>query len=98
MTPKEEYEARKAERLKLRDLEYQTRTRTEALMMLDTLDRFVMAVERIADAMTSPKLPTADGVPSPVYQNGCVCPVGAELGCGSVGCPRRSFRGLTSTC
>jgi hypothetical protein len=51
MTPKELYEARKAERDKLRDMDAQTRQRTESVMMLDTLDRFVTAVERIADAM-----------------------------------------------
>ena len=51
MTPKEQYEERKAQRLKLRDLEYQERTRTESIMMLDTMDRFVTAVERIADAL-----------------------------------------------
>lgn len=49
MTPKEQYEARKAERLRMRDINpnYQPST----TMMLDTLDRFVTAVERIADVM-----------------------------------------------
>jgi hypothetical protein len=51
MTPKEQYEARKVERAKLKDMEFQVRERTEQMMMLDTMDRFVTAVERIADAM-----------------------------------------------
>lgn len=51
MTPKERYEARKAERRKLADMDYQLRQRTEQAMMLDMLDRFVTAVERIADAL-----------------------------------------------
>lgn len=51
MTPKEEYEARKAERAKLKDLEFNVRQRTESVMMLDTFDRFVTAVERIADSL-----------------------------------------------
>jgi hypothetical protein len=91
MTPKD---ARKAEREKLQELDYQFKERTEAIMMLDMVDRFVMAVEKIADAMTAPK-PMAAGIG---YPPGCVCPAGAEIGCGSSGCPRRSFRGVTSTC
>lgn len=51
MTPKEQYEARKAERSKLKDMDYQLRERTEQLMMLDIVDRFATALERIADAM-----------------------------------------------
>lgn len=53
MTPKEAYEARKAERKKLSDMDYQLQKRTEEGMMLDTFDRFVTAVERIADVMES---------------------------------------------
>jgi hypothetical protein len=53
MTPKQQYEARKAERKKLKDMDYQIRQRTEQLMMLDFLDRFVTAVERIADSMSA---------------------------------------------
>lgn len=49
-TAKEAYEARKAERNKLRDMDSAMRQRTEGLMALDMLDRFVTAVERIADA------------------------------------------------
>lgn len=51
MTPKQQYDARKAEREKLKDMDYQLRQRTEQTMMLDIFDRFVTAVERIADAM-----------------------------------------------
>lgn len=51
MTPKEQYEARKAERKKLEDMDYQIRQRTESLMTLDMIDRFVTAIERIADAL-----------------------------------------------
>lgn len=53
MTPKEAYEARKVERKKLADVDYQLQKRTEGGMMLDTFDRFVTAVERIADVMES---------------------------------------------
>jgi len=51
MTPKEQYEARKAERAKLKELDYQVRSKTETIMLIDTLDRFATAVERIADAL-----------------------------------------------
>lgn len=51
MTPKQQYEARKVERQKLKDLDYQVRQREEQIATLDMLDRFVTAVERIADAM-----------------------------------------------
>lgn len=51
MTPKEQYEARKAEREKLKDMEAQIRARTEQLMVLDMFDRFVTAVECIANAI-----------------------------------------------
>ncbi|MGM5018752.1 hypothetical protein [Tardiphaga sp. 367_B4_N1_1] len=56
MTPKQQYEARKAERAKLKDLDYQTRQRSEQLMTLDMLDRFVTAAERIADALEKPQV------------------------------------------
>lgn len=56
MTPKEQYEARKAERNKLRDMDVEFQRRTETLMLLDMLDRFVTATERIADAMTEKRL------------------------------------------
>ncbi|MDE2020699.1 MAG: hypothetical protein KGJ13_10220 [Patescibacteria group bacterium] len=59
MTPKEQYEKRKAQRAKLKDLEYQERQRTESIMTLDMLDRFVTAVERIADAL-EPQIISAD--------------------------------------
>lgn len=52
MTPKERYDARKAEREKLSELDYQFRQRIETIMTLDMADRFVTAVEQIADAMT----------------------------------------------
>jgi hypothetical protein len=55
MTPKQQYEARKAERKKLADMDYQLRQRTEQAMMLDMLDRFVTAAERIADALERPQ-------------------------------------------
>lgn len=51
MTPKEAYDARKIERKKLEGMEWQLRQKTESLMMLDTLDRFVTAAERIADSL-----------------------------------------------
>lgn len=52
MTPKEQYEARKAERKKLADMDMHLRARTEQAMMLDMMDRFVTAVEQIAVALT----------------------------------------------
>lgn len=55
MGSKAEYELRKAERLKLRDMDYQVRTKTESVLMLDMLDRFVTAIERIADSMERPR-------------------------------------------
>jgi hypothetical protein len=51
MTPKEQYEARKAARDKLKDMDVLLEQRTSQVMVLDMLDRFVMAAERIADAM-----------------------------------------------
>lgn len=51
MTPKEQYEARKTERAKLKDMDLMARERTSMLMMMDMLDRFVIATERIADAL-----------------------------------------------
>jgi hypothetical protein len=51
MTPKEQYEARKAARDKLKDMDVLVEQRTSQVMILDMLDRFVMAAERIADAM-----------------------------------------------
>jgi len=46
MTPKEAYEARKAARLEKR-----LDSNAEAVELLDVLDRFATAVERIADTM-----------------------------------------------
>ena len=51
MTPKQQYEARKAERAKLKDMDHYLCQHTEQMMTMDMLDRFVTAVERIADAM-----------------------------------------------
>ena len=54
MGSKAEYEARKAERAKLKDLDNIVRQKTETVMLLDMMDRFVTAVERIADALEVP--------------------------------------------
>lgn len=51
VTPKEQYEARKAERQKLKDMSLELQHRTEQVLILDMLDRFVTAVEAIALAM-----------------------------------------------
>jgi hypothetical protein len=51
MTPTEAYEARKAARKKIKDMDYQLQTRTETLDLLDTVDRLAVAFERIADAL-----------------------------------------------
>lgn len=53
MGSKEQYESRKAERNKLKDMDFQLRERTTQTMMLDMLDRFVTAAERIADSLES---------------------------------------------
>lgn len=53
MTPKQQYEARKAAREMLKDMDFQLRTRTEQLMLLDMVDRFVTAIERVADTLSS---------------------------------------------
>lgn len=51
MTPKQQYDARKAERQKLKDLDFHAKQATETLILMDFVDRFVTAVERIADAL-----------------------------------------------
>lgn len=50
-TPKEQYEARKAERMKRRDLETQVQHLHEEIDIYDMVDRAVTALERIADAL-----------------------------------------------
>jgi hypothetical protein len=58
MTPKERYEARKAERRKLAEdmhNNYTARKAIEEADMLDMFDRFVTAAERIADALDRPQ-------------------------------------------
>ncbi len=45
------------------------------------LERFVGMVKTITPAPTMPVQPA-----------GCVCPVGAEQGCGNSFCPRRGYR------
>lgn len=42
--------AAQAERKRLGEMDYQLKRRTEQVMLLDMLDRFVVAVERIADS------------------------------------------------
>ena len=54
MTPNEQYEARKAERAKWKDLDYQNRQMMEGAAIFDSLDRIATAFERIADAMEKP--------------------------------------------
>lgn len=55
MTPKEQYEARKAERQAQRDAHGRGRSiqqdRDDQLDFMDLADRFVAAAERIADAL-----------------------------------------------
>lgn len=71
MTPKEQYEARKAERNKLKDMDYQIRQRTEQLMLLDILDRFTTAIERIAEVMDKPGAPMNGPSYWPTSPHGC---------------------------
>lgn len=70
MTPKQQYEARKAERNKLKDMDFQVRQKTETLMMLDMLDRFVTAAERIADGLEKPQVTASTLVPDPNSASG----------------------------
>lgn len=71
MTPKQQYDARKAERDKLKDMDHMVRERTSTLMMLDMLDRFVIAAERIADALEpSRTMATSSLVPDPNSASG----------------------------
>lgn len=56
MTPKQQYDARKAERKQLEEMDRLVRERTSTLMMMDMLDRFVTAAERIADALARPQV------------------------------------------
>lgn len=70
MTPKQQYEARKAERKRLREADYQTQKRGEEYMMLDCFDRFATALERIADAMEHPKVSTSNLVFDPNSASG----------------------------
>jgi len=76
LTPEQQYEARKAERERLKAMDLQTRERASIAMMLDMLDRFVTAVERMTEQHHS-------------APRGCVCPPGAEATCNGVSCPRR---------
>lgn len=59
MTPKEQYEARKAERKRRRELEQELGRNGDEreAEMLEMLDRFVTATERIADALSSGERP-----------------------------------------
>ncbi|XAI96570.1 hypothetical protein [Microcystis phage Mae-JY35] len=51
MTPKEQYEARKAERQRRRELPPHRNSVDREADMEELFDRFVTAVERIADAL-----------------------------------------------
>ena len=70
MTPKEAYEARKAERNKLKDMDALVRHKTESLMLLDMMDRFVSAAERIADALEGPQVTGAPSFTAGMSRNG----------------------------
>ena len=50
MTPKEQYEARKAARQSAKDLPHAEREKLITAQVLDMADRFVTAIERLADA------------------------------------------------
>ena len=54
LTPKQQYEERKAARQKLADMDLQVKQKTETILLLDMLDRFVTAVEIIADKLSQP--------------------------------------------
>jgi hypothetical protein len=55
MTPKEQYEARKAERKQKRENAH-TQNEEREMDLMELLDRFVTAAERIADALERPKV------------------------------------------
>jgi hypothetical protein len=55
MTPKQRYDARKAHRAKLAEMDDEIRSRTEMLLLLDMFDRLVTAAEQIASTLTSPE-------------------------------------------
>jgi len=65
MTPKEQYEARKAERARQREAHGRGRSvqqdEQDYLALLDMADRFVTAAERIADALEAADLGHAGG-------------------------------------
>lgn len=52
LTPKQKYEARKAERKAWQNLEYQKRQITETLAIMDFVDRFVTAHEQLVEAVS----------------------------------------------
>lgn len=51
MTPKEQYEARKAYRIKRREAKETLDMDSKDILMEDIFDRFVTAFERMADAL-----------------------------------------------
>lgn len=53
MTPKERYEANKAERKRIEAMDAEIANRHKDIAMLDMLDRFVTAAERVADALNN---------------------------------------------
>lgn len=83
---------------------------TEAERITELESRLADAEARIArlEAAASPqyapgpypRLPGAQPwrLENPVPPRGCVCPPGAEFGCRSTDCPRRSLGGVPVTC
>lgn len=79
---------------------------SEGTKVFDAQTEIAELKRRIEALELQRALPTAPVYPAnPVYPmqplNGCVCPVGAEMGCGNLGCPRRRPPGYypwTTTC
>lgn len=80
---------------------------TESERITELEGRLADAESRIArleagHRPTSWPVPFTPGQPwrleNPVPPRGCVCPPGAEFGCRSTGCPRRSLGGIPVTC
>lgn len=56
---------------------------------IDALKRRIEALEARPYVVNPPYTPPIHSAPM-----GCVCPIGAEFGCHSAGCPRRGISGV----
>ena len=56
----------------------------------DRLDKLEAEVKRLRNLLLPDIAIARPAMPQPPIQQGCICPIGAEIGCGSTWCPRRS--------